>query len=227
MKCAYREVMAQEKRMNAYRGITDDFLQFLDASAGCVMHRIHGHGEQRLFDMFGGLVRAVNDAMTETTLTEEEIAPDAPESVRRIMERIQNDPKPESQLAEEAVEEYKEKLAECGFDMDAVAASVPKIDRFTRWSMEEYVETHQTRENFINNVWIIVQMYHGALLCWLRKHRKFGAERLTTTYRALLEDYYDYCGWYLRCSNAGNRTALKMTEERVKECKRIGITLER
>ncbi len=227
MKCAYREVMAQEKCMNAYREITDNFLEFLDASAGCVMHRIHGHGQGRLFDMFGGLVNAVNDAMTETTLTDDDIAPDAPESVRRIMERIKNQPKSESQLAEEAVEEYKDMLSRFGFDMDAVADSVPKVDRFTRWSMEGYAASHEVRVNFLGNVWIIVQMYHGALLCWLRKNRGFGAERLTTTYRALLADYYDYCGWYLRSTESGDRTALKMTQDRVKECKRIGITLER
>lgn len=227
MKCAYREVMAQEKRMNAYREITDDFLEFLDASAGRVMHRLFGHGQNRLFDMYGGLVAAVNDAMTETTLTEEDIGEDAPENVRTILSRIRNKPKSESQLAEEAVEEYKDTLARCGFDMDAVAASVPKIDRFTRWSMDGYAASHAVRETFLGNVWIIVQMYHGALLCWLRKHRKFGAERLTATYRALVEDYYEYCGWYLQCTDAGDRHALKMTEERVKECKRIGITLER
>lgn len=227
MKCAYREVMAQEKSTNTYRDITDHFLEFLDASAGCVMHRLHGHGQNRLFDMFGGLIHAVNDAMTETTLTDDEIAPDAPQNVHAILDRIQNKPKPESQLAEEAVEEYKDTLARCGFDMEEVAKSVPKVDRFTRWAMEDYAVSHEVRQNFLTNIWIIVQMYHGALLCWLRKHRGFGAERLTTTYRALLTDYYDYCGWYLRSTESGDITAYRMTKARVKECKRIGITLER
>lgn len=227
MRCAYREVMAQEKCMNAYRELTDHFLEFLDASAGCVMHRLHGHGQNRLFDMYGGLVNAVNDAMTETTLTEDEVGEDAPENVRAILNRIQNQPKSESQLAEEAVEEYKDTLSRCGFDMDAVAESVPKVDRFTRWDMEDYTASHAVRANFIDNVWIIVQMYHGALLCWLRKHRGFGAERLTATYRALLADYYDYCGWYLRSTESGDYTAYRMAKDRVKECRRIGITLER
>lgn len=227
MRCAYREVMAQEKCLSAYREITDHFLEFLDASAGCVMHRLHGHGQNRLFDMYGGLVSAVNDAMTETTLTEDEIGEDAPENVRAILARIQNQPKSESQLAEEAVEEYRDTLAKCGFDMDGVAESVPKIDRFTRWDMVDYAASHAVRERFLDNVWIIVQMYHGALLCWLRKHRGFGAERLTTTYRALLADYYNYCGWYLRSTEHGDFTALRMVKDRVKECRRIGITLER
>lgn len=227
MRCAYLEVMAQEKCLSAYREITDHFLEFLDASAGCVMHRLHRHGQNRLFDMYGGLVDAVNDAMTETTLTEDEIGEDAPENVRAILNRIQNQPKSETQLAEEAVEEYKDILARCGFDMDAVAESVPKVDRFARWDMEDYTASHAVRERFLNNVWIIVQMYHGALLCWLRKNRGFGAERLTTTYRALLADYYDYCGWYLRSTESGDYTAYRMAKDRVKECKRIGITLAR
>lgn len=227
MRCAYREVMAQEKSMNAYREITDHFLEFLDASAGCVIHRLHGHGQNRLFDMFCGLVHAVNDAMVETTLAEDDIGENAPENVRAILSRIQNQPKSETQLAEEAVEEYKDTLARCGFDMDAVAESVPRVDRFSRWGMEDYAASHAVRERFLGNVWIIVQMYHGALLCWLRKHRGFGAERLTTTYRALLADYYDYCGWYLRSTESGDITAHRMTKSRVKECKRIGITLER
>ena len=107
MRCAYREVMAQEKCLSAYREITDHFLEFLDASAGCVMHRLHGHGQNRLFDMYGGLVDAVNDAMTETTLTEDEIGEDAPENVRAILARIQNQPKSESQLAEDIFPLYQ------------------------------------------------------------------------------------------------------------------------
>lgn len=226
MRCAYREVMAQEKRLNAYREITDDFLQFLDASAGCVLHDTFGHGQNRLFDMYSGLHESVNDAMEETDLTESDIGPDAPENVREILARIRNKPKSEAQLAEEAVEEYKGKLLDCGFDMDAVAADVPEKDGFTRHGIASCESNHAVRTAFLRDIWLIVQMYHGALLSWMRKRHGFGAIRLERTYRLLVEDYREYCGQYLRCTAQGDRAAVTMTEKRQKRCRGFGIMFE-
>lgn len=227
MKCAYRYVQAQEKRKEAYNEITDEFIQFLDASAGCVMHDLFGSGQNRLFDMYAGMHESVSGAMEENPLADGEIGEDAPESVKAIMERLKRNPKSEATLAVEAVEEYKDKLLECGFDMDAEAAEVPVIDKFGCFGMQKHEANHEVRLVFLENFWVIVQMYHGALLLWLRKRRGFGEIRLRRTYRALLSDWREYCGEYLRCTVSGDRAARAMTEERQARCGKIGIEFEK
>lgn len=226
MKCAWKQVRAKNKRTKAYREITDQFIQFLESSAGCVMHDVFSHGQNRLFDMYADLHEEVNDAMEDPAADIFKLTDDMPANVREIIERMRKNRKSEADLAEDSVESYKIKLKKCGFDMDAIAEDVSQPDNFGRWGIRKDEESHYVRRCFLADIWLIVQLIHGALLLRLRERHGFGAIRLERAYRALLEDYRAYCTEYLRCTDIGDRKCMTMIKERQARCAEIGVVFE-
>lgn len=204
MKCRAEEKLAHDRVNKAYKSMGKTVLSFLDASAGCMIHKHYGYGKKRLSYMF-------KDTM---------------DRLDGLMEHYGSDGDDTKERADISLYVMIRRFAECGFDFKRETENMPAEDPFTKsWHPANMHSKHKHRVDLLNSMELVVQTYHAMILLWFRENHGYGAYRLLILYRRLRADYNLFVSEYLRCSTSGDANIQRMLSERQKKIEEIGLEL--
>lgn len=208
MKCRYKQKAAEEaeqREIEVYGDLTDQFLAFIDYTKGMAMHELFDHGTKRLDKMYDEHLM-----LMATMLNMYEAGAD-------------QDPEEYSQNTKEL---YIRLLQNVGVDIEALKKEYPIVDGYKVPALPNTREfknpIHNRRVTFVREFDKYATTSFAAWLSYIRATYGYGKVRLERAFRWAWGRYAKFCEHYLLTTKEGDAASLfllKSTKEYLKTLK--------
>lgn len=209
MKCRYKQKLAEEaeqqaeqREMEVYGELSDQFLAFLDYTKGMAMHELFGHGKERL------------DKLYDEHLSQMATYLD------RYEDKDNADPDEYSRNTNAL---FDLRLRDVGVDIEALKKEYVIVDRYKEPALQKQREfrnpIHETRAIFVQEFDKYATGSVSGLLSYVNVTYGYGKVRLERLFHWIWGRYVKFCEHYLLTNKEGNAAMiflLKSTQEYLK-----------